>query len=293
MRSRAGFRPQAFASRTAAESSRPEPDTAKLSIPLAAFLPLPPRGELFPFESAGAFLESRSRRTSPRRDARSQPDGDRLRGRSRRHARGRLGVFRLSAAGPVDSARRRARRQRGAGRVAPSRSRARQPDGNAKGPVAALAAAGVPVLAVPGGSLGAVIAGIRLVAPRACRADARQTVSRANSRGGGRRSGRSVARCRRRPRAVLLVWPDPPQAAGGRTFLNDLLAEAGAQNLLAARPGWPLVSAEWLATAPIEVLVLPDSAETRPAYRTRIRRRPSLAGRRRRAPASSGSRSRC
>ena len=48
--------------------------------------------------------------------------------------------------------------------------------------------------------------------------------------------------------------------------MNDLLAEAGAENLLAGREGWPLVSPEWLVTAPIEVLVVPDSAETRPAY---------------------------
>src|SRR5262249_58854415 len=61
-------------------------------------------------------------------------------------------------------------------------------------------------------------------------------------------------------------WPDPPQAAGGATFLNDVLTEAGGENLLAGREGWPLVSPEWLATAPVDVLVLPDSSQTREAY---------------------------
>ncbi|MEP6802714.1 MAG: hypothetical protein ABJC07_12280, partial [Acidobacteriota bacterium] len=68
---------------------------------------------------------------------------------------------------------------------------------------------------------------------------------------------------RPRPRAVLLVWPDPPSAAGGGTFLDDVLREAGAENLLAGRPGWPVVSSEWLATAPIEVAVVPDSPGNR------------------------------
>src|SRR5262249_13921193 len=40
------------------------------------------------------------------------------------------------------------------------------PEGNAKGPVMALIAAGVPVLLVPGGSLDGVLEGIRLVAER-------------------------------------------------------------------------------------------------------------------------------
>jgi iron complex transport system substrate-binding protein len=68
------------------------------------------------------------------------------------------------------------------------------------------------------------------------------------------------------PECVLLIWPDPPQAAGGGTFLADVLSEAGARNLLAGRPGWPLVSTEWLATTPIDVLVIPESRHTRGAY---------------------------
>ncbi len=139
------------------------------------------------------------------------------------------------------------------------------PEGNAKGPVAALAAAGVPVLAVPGGSLAAVIQGIRLVGQRLGRADdANRLAADLERRREGVRA--RVAQSKRRPRAVLIIWPDPPQAAGGGTFLNDVLTEAGAENLLAGREGWPLVSPEWLVTAPIDVLVVPDSEQTRSAY---------------------------
>jgi cobalamin transport system substrate-binding protein len=137
-------------------------------------------------------------------------------------------------------------------------------DGNPRGAVQALEAAGIPVLTVSGGSLDAVLEGIRLVAQRLGRLEEGERLAAALSR---RRDevGRNVAG-RSRPAAVLLVWPDPPQAAGGGTFLSDVLEEAGAQNLLADRVGWPVVSAEFLATAPIDVLVLPESPETRGVF---------------------------
>jgi iron complex transport system substrate-binding protein len=69
-----------------------------------------------------------------------------------------------------------------------------------------------------------------------------------------------------RPKTILLVWPDPPQAAGGGTFLDDVLSEAGAENLLRNRPGWPVVSTEYLTTIPVEILVLPSALETRPTF---------------------------
>jgi iron complex transport system substrate-binding protein len=136
--------------------------------------------------------------------------------------------------------------------------------GNRRGAVSALDAAGVRVLLVPGGSLDEVLAGIRLVGRRLDHAaESERLVRTLEAR---RRAVAGRAGARRRPRAILLVWPEPPQAAGGRTFLDDVLTEAGAENLLARRPGWPVVSAEWLATAPIEVVILPDSAVNRPVF---------------------------
>lgn len=137
-------------------------------------------------------------------------------------------------------------------------------EGNARGPVSALAAAGVRVLTLPTGSLDAVLESIRLCGEALGR---RETAVRlADSLARRRAAVRAESAGRPRPRTILLVWPDPPQAAGGGTFLDDVLTDAGADNLLRARPGWPVVSPEYLTTAPVEVLVLPASPENRPAF---------------------------
>ena len=151
-------------------------------------------------------------------------------------------------------------------------------EGSVKGPVSALTAAGVAVLPVPSGSLDAVIAGIRLVGHRLGHpADADRLAADLAKRRDAVRS-RVALSPKARPKTVLLIWPDPPQAAGGGTFLNDLLTEAGGDNLLAARAGWPLVSPEWLATASVDVLVVPDSAPTRGAYERAFREGPLSRG---------------
>ncbi len=137
-------------------------------------------------------------------------------------------------------------------------------EGNARGPVSALAAAGVRVLTLPTGSLDAVLESIRLCGDALGRREA--AVRLADSLARRRAEVREKSAGRPRPKAILLVWPDPPQAAGGGTFLDDVLTDAGAENLLRARPGWPVVSAEYLTTAPLEVLVLPASPENRPAF---------------------------
>ncbi len=137
-------------------------------------------------------------------------------------------------------------------------------DGNARGPVLALEAAGIPVLAVSGGSLDAVLDSIRRIAARLGRAGEGERL--AASLASRRQAVRARAAGRPHPRALLLVWPDPPQAAGRGTFLDDVLAESGAENVLKGSAGWPLVSAEFLATASVDVLVIPDSPQTRDAY---------------------------
>lgn len=137
-------------------------------------------------------------------------------------------------------------------------------DGNARGPVQALQAAGIPVLTVSGGSLDEVLEGIRSVGRRLGReAEGNRLADRLSRR---REQVRRAVAGQSRPNAVMLVWPDPPQAAGGGTFLSDVLQEAGATNLLAERSGWPVLSSEFLASAPIDVLVLPESPETQDIY---------------------------
>jgi iron complex transport system substrate-binding protein len=150
------------------------------------------------------------------------------------------------------------------------------PEGNAKGPVLALEAAGIPVLLAPGGSLEGVLGSIRSIATRLGHGQAGERLIA--SLAARRQEVRRMSASHRPLRAVLLVWPDPAQAAGGGTFADDVLKEAGAQNLLGERPGWPVVSVEWLATAPIEVLVIPDSPATREPYTRAIASGPLSRG---------------
>ena len=139
-------------------------------------------------------------------------------------------------------------------------------EGNAQGAVRSLQAAGLPVTVTPSGSLDAVLESIRLVAERLGRPEAgRRLVDELSKR---REAVRRKAEGRPQPRALLLVWPDPPQAAGGQTFLNDVLTEAGARNLVGDRSGWPVLSKEYVATAPIDLLVVPQSVEAREAWET-------------------------
>jgi ABC-type Fe3+-hydroxamate transport system substrate-binding protein len=154
--------------------------------------------------------------------------------------------------------------------VDPERVAALRPDlvlaiaeGRGSASVAALQAAGIPVIVLPSGSLDAVLQDIEQIGERLGRkTEAETLVIRLSER---RRAVREAAP-RAGPRALLLVWPDPPQAAGGGTFLNDVLTEAGARNLVGDRAGWPVLSAEYLATAPVELLVLPESDQTKDAY---------------------------
>jgi iron complex transport system substrate-binding protein len=149
-------------------------------------------------------------------------------------------------------------------------------EGTARGAVGALEAAGLPVVVVPSGSLDAVLESIRIVGTRIGRdAEARALVEELSRK---RAAVRERAASSKRPRTLLLVWPDPPQAAGGGTFLNDLLEEAGARNVVADRSGWPILSKEFLATTPVDLLVVPDSPETRPAYERAFSRGPLSRG---------------
>jgi len=137
-------------------------------------------------------------------------------------------------------------------------------EGNAQGAVRALESAGLTVVVTPSGSLDAVLESIRMVGEKLGLAS--QGVRLADELSRRRSAVRKSVAGRPEPRALMLVWPDPPQAAGGQTFLNDVLTEAGARNLVEDRRGWPVLSKEYLATAPIELLVVPQSIEARTAW---------------------------
>ena len=142
-------------------------------------------------------------------------------------------------------------------------------EGNTRGPVDALQSAAVPVLLVPAGSLDDVLTGIRLVAEKLDRKEAGDKLVADLQRRRG--AVRALAASGRRPRAILLIWPEPPQAAGGGTFLHDVLVEAGGENVLGDRPGWPLVSPEYLAATPVDVLIVPESDGNREVYERALR----------------------
>jgi iron complex transport system substrate-binding protein len=151
-------------------------------------------------------------------------------------------------------------------------------EGRGRASVSALEGAGIPVAVLPSGSLDAVLEDIQAVGERlGRRTQAEELVDRLSRR---RRAVRESAP-KNGPRTLLLVWPDPPQAAGGGTFLNDVLTETGARNLVGDRSGWPVLSAEYLATAPSICSSSPSPSRRRGrtsarSARARCREGPSL-----------------
>jgi iron complex transport system substrate-binding protein len=148
-------------------------------------------------------------------------------------------------------------------------------EGRGRAAVASLEAAGIPVAVLPSGSLDAVLEDIETVGARLGRVTQAETMVTTLSR---RRRAVREAAPKEGPRTLLVVWPDPPQAAGGGTFLNDVLTEAGARNIVGDRSGWPVLSPEFLATAPVDLLVIPDSEQTRDAYARAFREGPLSRG---------------
>jgi iron complex transport system substrate-binding protein len=148
-------------------------------------------------------------------------------------------------------------------------------EGRGRAAVGSLEAAGIPVAVLPSGSLDAVLEDIRAVGARLGRTSEAEALIATLSR---RRRAVREASPKDGPRTLLLVWPDPPQAAGAGTFLNDVLTEAGARNLVGNRSGWPVLSAEFLATAPVDLLVVPESEQTRDAWARAFREGPLSRG---------------
>ena len=80
---------------------------------------------------------------------------------------------------------------------------------------------------------------------------------------------------------TVILWVNPTYAAGGGTFINDLITLAGGENVFSNFSGWPVVSAEELLAANPQVIILMSngglfnassleswlSSEVGPAYR--------------------------
>ena len=135
-------------------------------------------------------------------------------------------------------------------------------EGNPAPAVELLRRRGIAVLTTSAPDLDAVLAAIRAIAGRLGVPAAGERLSSALAR---RRD--AVLRQRRAPEpsAILLIWPSPPQAAGSGTFADDILRTAGARNCV-DRPGWPVVSPEYLLTAACDAVVYPVEKDTRAVY---------------------------
>lgn len=57
-------------------------------------------------------------------------------------------------------------------------------------------------------------------------------------------------------RSAYLIWKDPYMAAGGDTFINDMMQLAGWQNVLADKMRYPVVTAEELKAKNTELVLL-------------------------------------
>jgi ABC-type Fe3+-hydroxamate transport system substrate-binding protein len=136
-------------------------------------------------------------------------------------------------------------------------------EGNSPSTVALLQARGIPVLTTSAPDLRGVIRSIRTIADRLGAGPRGAALADSLQRRLDAVESRSVRN--RRVRAILLVWPSPPQAAGSGTFGEDLLREAGGANCI-ARPGWPVISAEFLVTAPCRAVVYPAESSSREIF---------------------------
>ncbi len=135
-------------------------------------------------------------------------------------------------------------------------------EGNPAAAVGILERRGIPVLTTSAPDLDGVLASIRTIAARIGSAAAGERLASSLER---RREAVIRARPTPGPSAILLIWPSPPQAAGADTFAGDILRTAGGRNCL-DRPGWPVVSPEYLVAAPCDAVVYPLEKDTDPIF---------------------------
>jgi len=85
----------------------------------------------------------------------------------------------------------------------------------------------------------------------------------------GKRIAAAEALGRSRPptRALALIWPDPPVAAGGSSFVGDVVRRAGFTNVVPESAGeWPRVSFETLAAWNPDLVIRPVTPENAEAF---------------------------
>lgn len=63
----------------------------------------------------------------------------------------------------------------------------------------------------------------------------------------------------KRPRVLMMLWPEPLYVAGRNTFVDDLIVMAGGENAVEVE-GWPAYSLEALMISPPDVILYPKDA---------------------------------
>ncbi len=112
----------------------------------------------------------------------------------------------------------------------------------------------MPVVAVDAHDLGEVYAQIRTIGRLTDRdLMAQRLVSEMQARAA---TVAAAVHSRRPLRVYLELWAEPLIAAGGGTFMDDLIRRAGGTNILSDLVGWPQVAAETIIARNPEVIVV-------------------------------------
>lgn len=138
-------------------------------------------------------------------------------------------------------------------------------DGTDRAAFEKLEALGLAVVVTGGATLAGVLEDVRRVGhalgederARALVAALAKRIAAAEARG----------RARSRARALVLIWPDPPVAAGPGTFVGDVVKRAGFVNVVPESAGdWPRVSFETLAAWNPDLVIRPETRENADAF---------------------------
>jgi iron complex transport system substrate-binding protein len=143
-------------------------------------------------------------------------------------------------------------------------------DGTDRAAYEKLEALGLPVVVTSGTTLAGVLEDVIRVG-RALGEDARaQRLVEALKRRIA--AAEALGRARKPAKALVVIWPDPPVAAGVATFIGDVVARAGLTNVVPKGAGeWPRVSYETLAAWDPDVVIRPETPENSTAFTNGLR----------------------
>ncbi len=123
-----------------------------------------------------------------------------------------------------------------------------------RGQLERLVALRLPVVAVEARSLPDVYAQVTLIGRLTGREEAARRLTAQMQ--ADAQTVASAVRGGRPLRVYVEIWGDPPTAAGGDTFVDDLIRRAGGRNIFSDVAGWPQVAGEMVIARSPEVIIL-------------------------------------